>query len=116
VFDGPLSGWRDTGIQVFDAFNTGPWEHTYALMLGTGTGLEIYNGSGSGRPDWHLYWSSELIFSGKEPLPRWTEADRLVPGQSSRAPGRHGTKNGNLRPQALRFGRHFPPRPLAGRR
>ncbi|WP_089726545.1 porin [Candidatus Thiosymbion oneisti] len=65
VFDGPLSGWRDTGIQVFDAFKTGPWEHTYALMAGTGSGLAIYNGSGDGRPDWYLYWSSELIFGGK---------------------------------------------------
>jgi len=60
-----LSGWHATGIQVFDAFKTGAWEHTYALMGGTGTGLAIYNGSGDGRPDWYLYWSSELILSGK---------------------------------------------------
>ena len=67
VYDGPLSGWRDTGIQVFDAFKTAQWEHTYALMAGTGTGLAIYNGLGVGRPDWHLYWSSELVFGGKGP-------------------------------------------------
>jgi hypothetical protein len=67
VFDGPLSGWRDTGIQVFDAFRTGDWEHTYALMAGTGTGLAIYNGFGNSRPDWYLYWSSVLIFGGKGP-------------------------------------------------
>ncbi len=65
VFDGPVSGWRATGIQVFDAFKTGAWKHTYAFMASTGTGLAIYNGSGNGRPDWHLYWSSERIFSGK---------------------------------------------------
>ena len=29
-------------IQGFDAFKTGAWEHTYALMLVTGTGLAIY--------------------------------------------------------------------------
>jgi hypothetical protein len=65
---GPASGWRDTGIQVFDAFKTGHWEHTYALMAGTGTGLALYNGAGSGRPDWHLYWSSEWVFSGMGPF------------------------------------------------
>ncbi|HSO84553.1 porin [Thiocapsa sp.] len=65
---GPASGWRDTGIQVFDAFKTGAWEHTYALMVGTGTGLAIYNGWGSGQPERHLYWSSELIFGGTGPF------------------------------------------------
>ena len=68
VFDGPVSGWRDTGIQVFEALRTGAWEHTYALMAGTGSGLAIYNGSGSGRPDWHFYWSSEWLFGGKGPF------------------------------------------------
>lgn len=65
---GPASGWRDTGIQVFDAFRTRAWEHTYALMAGTGTGLAIYNGSGTGQPEWHLYWSSELVFGGNGPF------------------------------------------------
>ena len=65
VADGPVSGWRDTGIQIFDAFETGDWEHTYALMTGTGSGLAIYNGTGSGHPEWHLFWSSELVFGGK---------------------------------------------------
>ncbi|MCB2263956.1 MAG: OprO/OprP family phosphate-selective porin [Candidatus Thiosymbion ectosymbiont of Robbea hypermnestra] len=68
TFDGPVSGWRNTGVQVFDAFRTGAWEHTYALMAGTGSGLAIYNGSGSGRPDWHLYWSSEWLLGGKGPF------------------------------------------------
>jgi len=65
---GPASGWRDTGIQVFDAFKTGDWEHTYALMAGTGSGLAIYNGMGSGQPEWHLYWSSEWVFGGAGPF------------------------------------------------
>ncbi|MEA3277618.1 MAG: porin [Pseudomonadota bacterium] len=66
--DGPVSGWRDTGVQLFDAFKTGDWEHTYAAMAGTGSGLALYRGNGSGRPDWYLYWSSELIFGGKGPF------------------------------------------------
>lgn len=61
---GPASGWRQSGLQLFDAFRTGDWEHTYALMASTGSGLAIYNGLGTGRPDWHLYWSSELVFGG----------------------------------------------------
>ncbi len=65
---GPVSGWRDTGIQLFDVFETGAWEHTYAVMAGTGSGLAIYNGTGSGKPDWWLYWSSELVFGGKGPF------------------------------------------------
>ena len=66
--DAPVSGFRDTGVQVFDAFNADQWEHTYAVMAGAGSGLAIYNGSGSGRPDWYLYWSSELVFGGKGPF------------------------------------------------
>ncbi len=65
---GPVSGWRDTGFQVFDAFKTGDWGHTYAVMAGTGSGLAIYNGTGSGTPDWTLYWSSEFAFGGKGPF------------------------------------------------
>lgn len=65
--DGPVSGWRDTGLQVFDSFNTGPWEHTYAVMAGTGSGLALYRDSGSGQPEWFLFWSSEWVFSGKGP-------------------------------------------------
>jgi hypothetical protein len=64
---GPASGWRDTGVQLFDAFRVGDWEHTYAVMAGTGSGLAIYNGMGSGVPDWTLYWASEWVFGGKGP-------------------------------------------------
>jgi len=65
VFDGPLSGWRDTGIQSFDTFRTGAWAHTCAFMVGIGTGSAICNDFGSGRPDGYLFWSSERIFAGK---------------------------------------------------
>lgn len=34
------SGFRDIGIQVFDAFNKGPWEFSYALMLSNGNEIE----------------------------------------------------------------------------
>lgn len=55
---------------MFDAFTTGNWEHTCALMAGTGGGLANYNGMGSEQPEWHLYWSSEWVFSGTGPSAR----------------------------------------------
>ena len=62
---GPVSAFRDIGAQVFDAFETGPWEHTYALMLGRGTGVApSLNHTGIEK---YLYWSSERIFGGKGP-------------------------------------------------
>ena len=66
--DGPVSGWRDAGVQVFDAFNTGKWEHTYAVMAGTGEGLRLYRNGSAKAPEWYLYWSSELVFGGKGPF------------------------------------------------
>jgi hypothetical protein len=57
---GPVSGFRDIGIQLFDSFETGTWEHTYALMLGMGTGVDpSLNQTGI---DKYVYWSSEKIF------------------------------------------------------
>ena len=57
---GPVSGFRDIGVQLFDAFQTGAWEHTYALMLGLGTGIDpTLPQTGI---DTYLYWSSERIF------------------------------------------------------
>ncbi|MCQ2036327.1 hypothetical protein [Stutzerimonas kunmingensis] len=62
---GPVSAFRDIGAQVFDVFNMGPWEHTYALMLGNGTGVEpSLNHTGIEK---YLYWSSERIFGGMGP-------------------------------------------------
>lgn len=66
--DGEPSGFRDLGVQVFDAFKTDEWEHTYAVMAGSGEGLALYRGTGSGRPDWYAYWSSEWVIGGKGPF------------------------------------------------
>jgi hypothetical protein len=62
---GPVSAFRDIGAQVFDTFNTGQWEHTYALMLGRGTGVApSLDRTGIEK---YVYWSSERIFGGKGP-------------------------------------------------
>ena len=55
---------RDTGIQLFDTFKDGSWEHSYAVLYGNG-GANKDNRDGEF--DTSLYWSSEKIFSGKGP-------------------------------------------------
>ncbi len=59
--------FRDWGVQFFDAFQKGPWTHTYAVMLGNGNGIHHPFTGNHGRPDVNLYWSSEHDLSGYEP-------------------------------------------------
>jgi hypothetical protein len=62
---GPVSAFRDVGVQVFDAIAAGDWEHTYAVMLGRGSGVDpTLNHAGI---EQYVYWSSERIFAGKGP-------------------------------------------------
>lgn len=63
AFNSSVGAFRDTGIQVFDIFQSGNWEHSYAAMIGNGSGLNY--GNSDGFYDKYLYWSSELVFSGK---------------------------------------------------
>lgn len=68
LFTNETDGWgsfgaaRDIGVQVFDSFKSGGWEHSYALMIGNGNGLDT-GGIALGE-DKYLYWSSELPFAG----------------------------------------------------
>jgi opacity protein-like surface antigen len=64
-FDQPVGAFRDVGIQVFDWFNVGNWEHSYAAMIGNGNGLNF--GDVNSNKDKYLYWASELVFGGKGP-------------------------------------------------
>jgi len=64
-FEKPVGAFRDVGIQVFDAFTINNWEHTYAVMLGNGNGLNF--GDNDSNKDLYLYWSSEMIFGDKGP-------------------------------------------------
>lgn len=61
--NGPTGAFRDIGVQVFDWFNSGDWEHTYAAMVGNGNG--ITRGDDNDDKDLHLYWASELVYGGK---------------------------------------------------
>lgn len=62
-FNQPVSAFRDTGIQVFDTFKAPGWEHSYAVMIGNGNGLNF--GDNDDKKDVYLYWSSEMVGAGK---------------------------------------------------
>ncbi len=61
--NGPVGAFRDTGIQIFDTFKNGSWEHSYAAMIGNGNG--ITRGENDDNQETYLYWSSELVYGGK---------------------------------------------------
>ncbi len=63
---------RDTGIEVFNAFRQGEWEHSYAIMYGNGNGLALTDNDDN--KDLYLYASTEKIFG------------------DSKGPRRHGMK------------------------
>ena len=62
-FSQSVGAFRDVGIQVFDTFKASNWEHSYAIMLGNGNGIN--RGDNDGNKDVYLYWSSEMVFGGK---------------------------------------------------
>ena len=61
--NGPVGAFRDVGVQVFDTFKNGSWEHSYAAMVGNGNG--ITRGENNDAQETYLYWSSELVYGGK---------------------------------------------------
>jgi hypothetical protein len=63
AFNKSVGAFRDTGVQVFDTFKANNWEHSYAVMLGNGNGLNFSDNDDN--KDLYLYWSSELVFGGK---------------------------------------------------
>lgn len=58
-----VGAFRDQGIQVFDTFKSGSWEHSYAVMYGNGNGITF--GDNDNNKETYLYWSSELVYGGK---------------------------------------------------
>ncbi len=65
LYSAPSTGvgaFRDIGVQVFDAFKTGQWEHTYAVMVGDGAGINRSDTNGA--KDFYGYWSSEQVYGG----------------------------------------------------
>ncbi|MGM0541394.1 MAG: porin [Pseudomonadota bacterium] len=61
---GPVGAVRDTGIQVFESFKQGEWEHSYAVMIGNGGGLATTNQDDD--LDTYAYVSTEKIFGNSK--------------------------------------------------
>jgi len=61
--NGPVGAFRDIGIQLFDTFKVGSWEHSYALMYANGNG--ITRGDNDDNKDMYTYFSTEWVFAGK---------------------------------------------------
>ena len=61
--NGSVGAFRDIGIQLFETFKVGDWEHSYAIMFGNGSGIDRGNTNDSN--DTHLYLSTEWVFGGK---------------------------------------------------
>lgn len=62
----PVGAFRDTGVQFFQSYKTGGWDHSYAVMFGNGNGLNFGN-TADGNMDTYLYWASEKAMGGKGP-------------------------------------------------
>lgn len=61
--NGAVGAFRDQGIQVFNTFKSGDWEHSYAAMIGNGNGTT--RGDNDDNKETYLYWSSEQVYAGK---------------------------------------------------
>jgi hypothetical protein len=61
--NGSVGAFRDIGIQLFETFKVGKWEHSYAIMYGNGNGID--RGDNNDSKDTHLYLSTEWVFGGK---------------------------------------------------
>jgi len=61
----PVGAFRDVGVQFFDSFKSGKWDHSYAVMFGNGNGLNF--GDNDDNKDTYVYWASELSYGGKGP-------------------------------------------------
>lgn len=65
-FNSPAGAFRDTGIELFDAFDLGrDWGLSYAAMVGQGSGIQFNNVDG--KYDTYLYLSTEKILGGTGP-------------------------------------------------
>jgi hypothetical protein len=60
----PAFAVRDTGIQIFDTFKQGDWEHSYAVMYGNGNGLSLTDNDKN--KDLYLYASTEKVFGNSK--------------------------------------------------
>lgn len=61
-----FSGYRDWGVQVYDWFNRGPWEFSYAVMGSNGNEIENMQDNDSHK-DLTLRFQTSYLLGGKGP-------------------------------------------------
>jgi len=61
-----FSGYRDWGVQVYDWFNRGPWEFSYAAMVSNGDEIENLQDSDT-RKDLTLRFQTSYLLGGQGP-------------------------------------------------
>ncbi|HZW24546.1 MAG TPA: hypothetical protein VFF26_03600 [Gallionella sp.] len=59
-----FSGYRDWGVQVYDTFNRGQWEYSYAAMLSNGDSIDRMWDS-DGRKDLTLRFQASYLFASQ---------------------------------------------------
>lgn len=91
---GGLSGFHDTGIELFDAIQQGNWEHGYAAMLSRGAGLESDDPDGYLDATWRLQSryliASESKKSSDVTMSIWQQSGKRTLNQQDR----HRTRQG----------------------
>jgi hypothetical protein len=61
-----FSGFRDWGVQVYDWFNQGQWEHSYAMMVSNGAPIESTNDTDPYK-DLTLRFQTSYLLGGQGP-------------------------------------------------
>ena len=61
-----FSGYRDWGVQVYDWFNQGQWEYSYAAMVSNGSAIDN-PGDDDSRKDVTLRLQTSYLFGGQGP-------------------------------------------------
>ncbi len=99
--NGAVGAFRDVGVQVFDIFKSGDWEHSYAVMYGNGNG--IGRSDNNNAKDKYVYWSSEYLFGAGKGVRReglklfaWNQSGtRTLTGADAKGKGDYDrTRNG----------------------
>ncbi len=64
---GAIGGYRDVGVEVYDWFNRGRWEYTYALMVSHANGISFSDDLNSGNHDVTARVQASYVFQGRGP-------------------------------------------------
>lgn len=61
MLTGSVGAFRDLGVELYDWFDHGNWEYSYAVMVGDGHGVDVYN---NGNYDISAHLQATYVFGG----------------------------------------------------